>query len=531
MQIIFSFSIIGQEIVLLSDEEKTNISSNVELLHEPDGTLSLEEVQSARFIKNNYNTINIGYNNGVDWIKFSIYNPCNRDAERIIQVSKFLIDTATIYFSGNGKWESVSTGAHLADKERTLRTNSSCFPVTLIANDTTTFYLRVISTYSRQFNISIVNEETLIKGDLIETGILSLFVGGLLIITIFNFFIGLRVKDNVYFHYILANIATGITVLSIRGFLSYNLPDAYVHWSPYIVAFPTVLYVITSSNFSIRFLDLRRNDRVSYYLMIASSLASFISATIVSVLRMYGKQMHLESVVYANFSFSIIAIYAGIMAVKKGSKHARYYLAGWICSLTGLMVMTLMYISVLPANNFTNNFYVIGVLCEVLLLAFALTDRYRSLQKEKDYLEFSLTHKKDDLSRVIIDNRLRHSFKAGVLEKLKLIYKSKDETIKTQLGSFIADLNIQFDADEKRSQLQENIDTVNSEFEKKLKERFPKLTKSEIEILGYLKLKLSTKEIANIRKISPTTVKVTKHRVNKKLAEEGTSIDDLILDL
>ncbi|MCT4645262.1 MAG: LuxR C-terminal-related transcriptional regulator, partial [Carboxylicivirga sp.] len=75
------------------------------------------------------------------------------------------------------------------------------------------------------------------------------------------------------------------------------------------------------------------------------------------------------------------------------------------------------------------------------------------------------------------------------------------------------------------------IDQVNSEFEEKLKERFPKLTKSEIEILGYIKLKLSTKEIANTRKVSPTTVKVTKHRINKKLAEEGTSIDELMLDL
>ncbi|MCG8696408.1 MAG: LuxR C-terminal-related transcriptional regulator, partial [Bacteroidales bacterium] len=511
--------------------KKINISGEVELLNDPNMDLTIDEVQSIPFKKNTYSTINIGYNNTIDWFKFSVYNPNNQDGNRIIQVSKFLVDTATIYYKENDKWQSITTGAHIPGEDRTYKTYSSSFPATLIANDTLTFYLRIISTYSRQFNISIVKEETLIKGDLIETGILSLFVGGLLIITIFNFFIGQRVKDKVYFHYILANIATGITVLAIRGFLSYHLPGGYAHWSPYIVAFPTVLYVITCSNFSIRFLDLRNKDKVSYYLMIASSSASFISAMIVSILRMYGKQFHHESVVYANFSFSVIAIYAGIMALRKGSQHAKYYLAGWICSLTGLMVMTLMYVGAFSSNIFTNNFYVIGVLCEVLLLAFALTDRYRILQKEKDYLEYSLTHKKNDLSQVIIDNRLRQSFKAELLEKLKLIYKNNDNNIKSQLGSFIADLNIQFDADEKRSQLQENIDKVNSEFEEKLKERFPQLTKSEIEILGYIKLKLTTKEIANIRKVSPNTVKVTKHRINKKLEKEGISIDDLILDI
>ncbi len=528
---IFSLSTTGQKVVVLSEDEKIKISGEVELYNDPTNELSIEEVQSVAFKSNRYSTINIGYNNTVDWFKFSVYNPNDNAVKRIVQLSKFLIDTSTLYYKDRGEWKEISTGAHLPSKERTLRTFSSSYPITFAAKDTMTFYVKIVSSYSRQFNISIVKKEALIKSDIREVSILSFFIGGLIIITIFNFFIGLRVKDNVYFHYIVANVATGIAVLAIRGFFSYNSPDGITHWSPYIVAWPTVFYVIACSNFSIRFLELRKNNKVSYYLMIASSSASFITATIVNILRLSDKQIHLESIVLANFSFSLIAIYAGIMALKKGSKHARYYLAGWTCSLLGLMVMTQMHTGVLPANAFTNNFYVIGVLCEVLLLAFALTDRYRSLQKEKDYLEFSLTHKKNDLSKVIIDNRLRHSFKADLLEKLKLIYKSNDEAIKSRLASFIADLNIQFDADDKRSQLQENIDKVNSEFEEKIKERFPNLTKSEIEVLGYIKLKLSTKEIANIRKVSTTTVKVTKHRINKKLAEEGTSIDDMVLDL
>ncbi|GEM_PF-6073670 len=531
LSFVFGLSALGQGTIVLTDEEKQTISSEVELFHDSESKLTIEQIQSMSFEKNDYSTINIGYNNAVDWFKFSVYNPNDSDANRIVHLSKYLLDSITLYINKEAQWDSIRTGAHISPDERAFNSYNSCFPVTLASKNTTVFYLKVISSYSRQFDISIVNKEVLTKGDLREASILSLFVGGLLIITIFNFFIGLRVKDNVYFHYILANIATGLAVLAIRGYFSFNLPDGLTHWSPYIVAWPTVIYVIASSNFSIRFLDLRKSHKVSYYLMIASSLASFISATIVSILRLYGKQIHHESVVYANFSFSIIAIYAGVMALKKGNVHARYYLAGWICSLLGLMAMTLMYTGVLPNNGFTNNFYVIGVLCEVLLLAFALTDRYRTLQKEKDYLEFSLTHKKNDLSRVIIDNRLRQSFKAELIDKLKNIHKSQGETVKRQLGSFIADLNIQFDADEKRSQLQENIDQVNSEFEEKLKERFPKLTKSEIEIMGYIKLKLSTKEIANIRKVSPTTVKVTKHRINKKLAEEDTSIDELMLDL
>ncbi|MCG8580102.1 MAG: hypothetical protein MI866_09305, partial [Bacteroidales bacterium] len=221
LALVFSLSVAGQEVIVLTDEEKITISSEVELFNDPDNTLSIEEIQSVPFEKNKHKTVNIGYNNTIDWFKLSVYNPGNNDVDRTVQINKFLIDKVTFYYNENGTWNSISTGAHLSGSDRSLNTFSTGFPVTFTAQDTLTFYIRMVSSYSRQFNIAIVKEEVLIKNDIREGSILGFFTGGLLIITIFNFFIGLRVKDTVYFHYILANIATGITVLAIRGYFSY----------------------------------------------------------------------------------------------------------------------------------------------------------------------------------------------------------------------------------------------------------------------------------------------------------------------
>ena len=80
-------------------------------------------------------------------------------------------------------------------------------------------------------------------------------------------------------------------------------------------------------------------------------------------------------------------------------------------------------------------------------------------------------------------------------------------------------LNIQgqLQADEKLKLFQENIEQVNQEFFEKLLQKFPDLTKTEKELCGLIRLNLSSKEISNVRGVSPNSVKVGKHRLRKKL--------------
>ena len=51
----------------------------------------------------------------------------------------------------------------------------------------------------------------------------------------------------------------------------------------------------------------------------------------------------------------------------------------------------------------------------------------------------------------------------------------------------------------------------------KLKERYPDLSPSEQQMCALLRLKLSTKEIATVKNISPASVKVMRHRLRKKM--------------
>jgi len=68
---------------------------------------------------------------------------------------------------------------------------------------------------------------------------------------------------------------------------------------------------------------------------------------------------------------------------------------------------------------------------------------------------------------------------------------------------------------------------VHNNFMKKLREKHPDLSNSERLMCAYLKMNLSTKEIAPLLNISVRGVETTRYRLRKKL---GLDRDDGLID-
>ncbi len=71
--------------------------------------------------------------------------------------------------------------------------------------------------------------------------------------------------------------------------------------------------------------------------------------------------------------------------------------------------------------------------------------------------------------------------------------------------------------DDKQELFLERVDELNESFYDELLSRFPKLTSSEKELCGLIRLRLSSKEIAASRQITVNAVKVARRRLRKKL--------------
>ena len=81
-------------------------------------------------------------------------------------------------------------------------------------------------------------------------------------------------------------------------------------------------------------------------------------------------------------------------------------------------------------------------------------------------------------------------------------------------------------------QFETRFNNLNPEFATGLLNRFPKLTKNDIEFCSLVKLKLSNKEIASLLQISHESVITKKYRIRKKMElEEDGDFEKLLSEL
>ncbi|MGQ7869759.1 triple tyrosine motif-containing protein [Sunxiuqinia sp. sy24] len=92
-----------------------------------------------------------------------------------------------------------------------------------------------------------------------------------------------------------------------------------------------------------------------------------------------------------------------------------------------------------------------------------------------------------------------------------------DSTAKSKISLIISRIDREFD-DKKQQELFETyFDEVHEDFFKRLTEKFPTLTPREQKLCAYIKMNISTKEIATLQNISARGVEISRYRLRKKL--------------
>ena len=151
------------------------------------------------------------------------------------------------------------------------------------------------------------------------------------------------------------------------------------------------------------------------------------------------------------------------------------------------------------------------------------------LRNEK--LRSEINHKNRELTsstiHLINKNELLNNVKLGLADILKKKDKvSLNEELKRIIKNI--DHNINSDGDWKNFEL--HFNHVHGNFTNRILDRFPKLTPQEIKLCAYLRLNLTTKEIANLLNISVRGVEISRYRLRKKLTlERNDNLTDFML--
>lgn len=153
------------------------------------------------------------------------------------------------------------------------------------------------------------------------------------------------------------------------------------------------------------------------------------------------------------------------------------------------------------------------------------------IELKNEKLQAEVEHKNSELASSAM-NLVR---KKEMLSKLKedlVDYKQHTESDKAgkELQKILRTIDKELDHNEEWEQFAVHFDSVHTNYLKKLKEYCPDLTASELKLAAYLRLSLSTKEIAQLMNISIRGVETSRYRLRKKLglANEVNLFDFLI---
>lgn len=142
------------------------------------------------------------------------------------------------------------------------------------------------------------------------------------------------------------------------------------------------------------------------------------------------------------------------------------------------------------------------------------------LQKEKHAVE--MANLQNDAELLQMNNQMKVKMKVQLIGDLQKLIKEKNEG-PLGIKALINTLKMQVDEESKMDLLQANISAIGSGFKDRVKELFPQISSSELEMISYIKLGLNNKEIATKKNTSPNTVNVALFRLKKKCGFESTS--------
>lgn len=334
------------------------------------------------FTPSNAANPNLGISKFSVWVSFSIQNLSKR-SHYLLDVAYPLLDDVELYdLDDTGNLRSLGhLGSFKAFKHRTYQSTNYIFDLHLQSSETKQYFLRVKSSEQIILPIAVGKPDVVWERLWKENILLGLFLGVVLIMAIYNFFLFLSVRDSAYLYYVLYISFLGLTQLGIVGFNFQFLWPNNPEWESISVVLFACLSSIAVLFFSNQFLNLRTNAPI-----IRKVLFVLLGLFLLSMLFMvFGYRQLAFELMQITTSLETVALFiASLYVLKKNYLPARYFFIAWSILLIGALIFLLKDYGILPYNLFTSNSFRLASIIEMALLSFALASRINILKKEKE---------------------------------------------------------------------------------------------------------------------------------------------------
>ena len=146
------------------------------------------------------------------------------------------------------------------------------------------------------------------------------------------------------------------------------------------------------------------------------------------------------------------------------------------------------------------------------------------MQLEKEKLEFDLKHKSQEMANLMINiarkNEMLMEVKEEIGKVVAAIKAGESRYGSQQLVALNNRIDNNIENDDLLKRIEEQFDLIHNNFIKKISEQYPDLSNNERMMCAYIKMDLSSKEMAPLLNISVRGVESMRYRLRKKFGLE-----------
>jgi signal transduction histidine kinase len=380
--LLLNTSTFAQEVTLADNSNEMPVSYNCSVFEDPTHKFSEKDILSPDFQKNFQKTKlsipNFGYTSSDIWLKFNLRNNSSKhwfleiDNPRINHLSFFLVKNNQIIHQ-------TKTGDSYPFNTYEIADRNLFFDLKMLQNESYTIYLKADCSEDLKIPMTFWEEKRLYQHLTDRNLIWGIYFGFILLVSLYNFFLWLTIRDKSYLFYMLYVFTFGFLQACIYGY-SFQ----YI-WSNHFINNRSLMLSMCSSvffmiHFLIHFWNLKINNPK---LRIFAIKISWLSVLMVVITLFY----------YQNY-FNIIGVlmiliailwffYEGMRLMLRKHKMATFSLLAFGSLMITAIIVVFKNLGILSAEN--QDYYLMsGSMIEISLFSLALGDKFRSEQLEKE---------------------------------------------------------------------------------------------------------------------------------------------------
>lgn len=384
-----------------------NLGKHISYFEDKSAKLTLGQIQDlskkGQFKKGQTEILNFGNTKSAFWIKIDYIKNTPYRNYLVLDISN--IDHIDFYVNTDKGMIHRTAGSIVRASPGVIETNNYIFDLPNQPNTATTLWLKLKTNNILIVPIKIVNSDNFIPGKSIKNNLQIVYLGVIFTLLLFNIFLYFSLRDTTYLYYSLYVFSLGIYMaLYLRGYSYLFGQDFRILLNLYPHAF-LALSIIASVFFSKKFLNLKS---VSRFLVYACDFILFCSVVMLCTSIAGFKSIASDMAQFIAMAGAVVLWSSGFIAYRKGHKPAKYYILAWSFIAATVVAVVLSLAGILSYHDYTFEFVPIGSTIELLLLAFALGDRYRTIINSEQQIRdenYSLVQTQNQRLEKLVEER------------------------------------------------------------------------------------------------------------------------------